>query len=145
MKVLSVQQPFATLLVLGLKPDETRSWATKHRGETGIHASKKIDKESCRREPIKSALAAHGFDETNLPTGCIVGIGNIMDCYKVIEDTGYSAVLENGEVIEGENYHFGYFEKDRFAWRMADMQQIKPIPAKGQLGLWNYQEGDPHG
>lgn len=142
MKILSVQQPFATLIVLGLKPDETRSWERKHRGEIGIHASMKIDKESCRREPIKSALAAHGYNESNLPTGAIIGIGNLTGCHKVIEDCGHAALLGNGEIIEGDNYFFGWYDPDRFAWRMADMRQIEPIPAKGQLGLWNYYMGD---
>lgn len=138
MKVISVQQPFATLIALGLKPDETRSWATKYRGEIGIHASKTIDKESYRRSPIKEALAAHGYDENNLPTGAIIAIGNITGCHKVVEDAGYCAQLDNGEVVEGDNYYFGWFGKGRFAWRMADMRQIEPIAAKGQLQIWNY-------
>lgn len=141
MKILSVQQPFATLIVLGLKPDETRSWLTKYRGQIGIHASQKIDKESCRQWPIKEVLASHGYDETNLTTGCIIGIGNITDCQRVHVDEGNRAVLENNDIIEGDNYYFGWFGKGRFSWRMSDMKTIEPIPAKGQLGLWKW-EGD---
>ena len=39
MKVLSIQQPYASLIMLGFKTIETRSWATKYRGELLIHAS----------------------------------------------------------------------------------------------------------
>lgn len=145
MKVLSVRQPHATLLALGLKLNETRSRRTKHRGETGIHASKGIDKESCRRELIKSVLAAYGYDETNLPTGCIIAIGNLKDCLEVVKSGSRSsilaqraALLSNGQTVEGNEYEFGWYEEGRFAWEMADMKQIEPIPAKGQLGLWNY-------
>lgn len=39
MKVISIMQPWATLIVLGHKKIETRSWNTKYRGEILIHAS----------------------------------------------------------------------------------------------------------
>lgn len=39
MKVLSLLQPWASLVVLGHKKIETRSWKTDYRGEILIHAS----------------------------------------------------------------------------------------------------------
>jgi len=39
-KVLSLLQPWATLVVMGIKKIETRSWSTTHRGALLIHASK---------------------------------------------------------------------------------------------------------
>lgn len=39
MKVLSIRQPWATLICLGVKPIENRTWQTKHRGALAIHAS----------------------------------------------------------------------------------------------------------
>jgi hypothetical protein len=47
MKVISIIQPWATLIAIGEKKFETRSWSTKYRGELAIHASKKIDKAAC--------------------------------------------------------------------------------------------------
>lgn len=41
MKVLSIKEPFATLIANGLKKIETRSWKTNYRGEIFIHASGK--------------------------------------------------------------------------------------------------------
>ena len=41
MKVLSVKEPFATLITNGIKKIETRSWKTNYRGELFIHASGK--------------------------------------------------------------------------------------------------------
>ena len=41
MKVLSVKEPFATLILNGIKKIETRSWKTNYRGELFIHASGK--------------------------------------------------------------------------------------------------------
>lgn len=39
MKVLSLTEPFATLILNGSKIVETRSWKTSYRGELYIHAS----------------------------------------------------------------------------------------------------------
>ena len=41
MRVLSVKEPFATLILNGIKKIETRSWKTNYRGELFIHASGK--------------------------------------------------------------------------------------------------------
>ncbi len=46
MKVLSLTEPYATLIKENRKLVETRSWKTKYRGELYIHASAtKISKE----------------------------------------------------------------------------------------------------
>ena len=41
MKAITIIQPWATLIALGEKQFETRSWFTKHRGELAIHAGKR--------------------------------------------------------------------------------------------------------
>lgn len=38
MKVLTLHQPWASLIALGVKSIETRSWSTKYRGPLAIHA-----------------------------------------------------------------------------------------------------------
>lgn len=43
MKALSIQQPWAYLIVNGLKDIENRNWSTSYRGFILIHAGKKID------------------------------------------------------------------------------------------------------
>lgn len=40
MKALSIKQPWAALVVHGIKDIENRTWSTKRRGEVLIHASK---------------------------------------------------------------------------------------------------------
>lgn len=136
MKVISIIQPWATLIALGEKKFETRSWRTKHRGELAIHASKKIDKKICRLEPYKSVLAKQGFSENNLPVGVILATCNLTDCLKVWKDIGTGAALDGWKSVSGNEYMFGDFSEGRFAWNLQDIIQIEPIPAKGQLGLW---------
>lgn len=43
MKVLTIKQPWATLIMQGYKRFEFRSWQTKYRGDLLIHAGKGID------------------------------------------------------------------------------------------------------
>lgn len=139
MKAITVIQPWATLLALGLKKNETRSWATKHRGPVAIHAGKKIDKAACRREPIRSVLAAHGYTEHNLPTGAVLALGNLSVCRESVEAGPSGYELDDGSRITSTERDFGDFTPGRFAWGMTGVRQLDtPIPAKGQLGLWNF-------
>ena len=70
MKCLSLKQPYAQLLVSGKKIIEIRTWNTKYRGPFLIHASKKINKEVCKRLKI---------EQTKLVTGAIIGKANVYD------------------------------------------------------------------
>jgi hypothetical protein len=41
-KALSIHQPFAWLIVSGIKPVENRSWNARYRGPLLIHASRRL-------------------------------------------------------------------------------------------------------
>ena len=43
MKAITVHQPWASLLTLGYKGYETRSWATSYRGPILIHAGRNAE------------------------------------------------------------------------------------------------------
>jgi len=141
MKAITLIQPWATLIALGEKLNETRGWATWHEGELAIHAGKKIDREACIREPIRSTLAKHGYTADNLPTGAVIAICNLQRCSRVISVGEDSATLSEGEKVSGNEFHFGHYENGRFAWGLSDIKQLlEPIPAKGQQRLWNWNE-----
>lgn len=44
MKAITLTQPWATLVAIGAKRIETRSWATRYRGPLAIHAAKGIER-----------------------------------------------------------------------------------------------------
>ncbi|MED0736248.1 ASCH domain-containing protein [Aneurinibacillus thermoaerophilus] len=139
MKVITIIQPWATLIAIGKKGFETRSWATKHRGPLAIHAGKKIDKDACRHKRFREVLAKHGYDEKTLPTGVIVATCRLADCHRVIMDFGFSAKLEGGYRVTDNEYLFGDYSQGRYAWRLRDVSSLsEPIPAKGQLSLWEH-------
>ena len=72
-KVLTVQQPFASLIADGKKCIEHRSWRTHYRGPLVIHAGKGIDREECRRR---------GYDADALPRGVTLCTVELYDCYE---------------------------------------------------------------
>ena len=76
MKVLTIKQPFASLITEGYKEYEFRTWKTKYRGDILIHAGKTVDKKAMEK-----------FKDYNLtyPTGCIIAKVNITDCIKIDE------------------------------------------------------------
>lgn len=43
MKVITIKQPFATLIAAGIKEYEFRTWKTKHKGEILIHTGKGVE------------------------------------------------------------------------------------------------------
>ncbi len=49
MKVLTLKQPWATLVAEGIKKYEFRSWKTNYRGKILIHAGTGIDKKELEK------------------------------------------------------------------------------------------------
>lgn len=146
MKAITIHQPWATLIALGEKRFETRSWATKHRGELAIHASKHILREACEREPFRSVLARHGYTANNLPTGAVVAVTELKECFKVHHDELGGVIALESETRKthfntlDKEFAFGWYESGRYAWELRVVQRLpEPIPAKGQQGLWNWE------
>lgn len=132
MKALSLTQPWATLIAIGAKRIETRSWSTKHRGLIAIHAAKGFPKEArenCRLSPFVRGL--RGFDYTTLPLGQIIATARLIDVRPTKpydDDDSFRATDECA---------FGDYTPGRFAWLLDDVTALPvPIPCKGALGLW---------
>ena len=137
MKTLSLTQPWATLIAIGAKKIETRSWGTNHRGPLVIHASKAFPRDAqdfCAKEPFRTVLQTHfGPDwyPNDLPLGCILAITTLKTCMRMTEH------LIAG--IESPERDFGNYEVGRYAWFLGEPHVLpEPIPAKGSLGLWEY-------
>ncbi|MDD4187648.1 MAG: ASCH domain-containing protein [Bacilli bacterium] len=132
MKVLSVQEPWASLVKEQIKQIETRSWKTNYRGELYIHASKKIctKKEFAEYTPQISLLKEPIFDY-----GCIIAKCILDDCILMTEE--FIEEIKNNKI----EYLCGDYQVGRYAWILKDIKPlVKPIPAKGSLGIWKYKE-----
>jgi hypothetical protein len=156
MKAISLIQPWASLVVVGAKQIETRSWRTQHRGRVAVHASKKWDKglgDIANSEPFLSALG-HAWEVMNTqgevlrsttPLGKIIGTVDIVDCGIIEEEPGGKVMIRyerdgNGLRFplehEGE-LAFGDYRPGRYAWMLANPCILaQAIPYRGALGLW---------
>ncbi len=133
MKAISLLQPWATLVVMGIKTIETRSWGTKHRGPILIHASLGKSGGIFACEP---AFKKYIADFKKLPFGAIVGQATITDVIRV-EHLGMTDESINRLTLEEKA--FGDYSEGRYAWIMEDHLQFdNPIPARGTLSIWEY-------
>ena len=140
MKALSFTQPQATLVALGAKRIDTRSWSTGYRGRLAIHASGRITKEGialCWQPHVRAALEAAGYgagsgsrrNPFNLPLGAVLAIATLVDVQRI-----------QSENAPGEpEYSFGDYTPGRYAWYLEEVYRLpSPIPAKGHLGLFTF-------
>lgn len=132
MKVLSLKEPWATLIAKKKKCIETRSWKTQYRGELYIHASlSRLDGETKKRTELMEL-----FNEEELQYGKIICKCKLVDCIKMTEE--YINKIKKENKIE---YICGYYSVGRYAWILEDIQVLqKPISAKGKLNIWTYNE-----
>ena len=133
MKALSLLQPYASLIAIGAKKIETRSWSTKYRGPLAIHASRSNKNKLLRfMEPFLKALRGIGI----LPLGAIVATCNLVDCIKMTPE-----FVDFVKSAEGYEIDFGVYEVGRYAWILEDVKPLeKPISASGALSLWEWEE-----
>lgn len=149
MNAISLWQPYAQLMVIREKGNETRSWPTNFRGTVAIHAAKTDPEAVYKLLPaeivmaIYEALERHGFgplDTEALPRGAVIGTVDIVGCLKVVHRTLRSATLEDGTIVEGKELVFGDYTQGRYIWRLANQVLFdKPVPARGRQGFWNWE------
>lgn len=126
MKVLSIKEPWASLIMNGTKKIETRSWKTKYRGEIYIHASSSKAK-------ITKPEVYELIKDMNFKCGYIICKCNLVDCIYMTDE-----YVNDMKINHYEEYICGHYEVGRYAWIVEDVKVIEPIEAKGKLGLWNY-------
>ena len=125
MKALTIKQPWATLIVEGLKKYEFRTWKTNYRGKILIHAGLSLEQKHSNK------FKDYKFDYIK---GAIIGEVEIIDCVLVDEELNKKLQREN--ILVYGNDHIGVY-----AWKLDNVKKYKiPIYIKGKLGLWNYEE-----
>lgn len=138
-KAISIKQPYATLLLMGIKKFETRSWKTKFRGEICIHSSKAVDKEGMK---ILKEVLGQKFNSLDFPTGAILGKIQILDCFQCVKKDNNRVLLDNGKEISNteSEYYFGDFSVGRYAWEIKPIIKFEnPIYCNGKLGIWELE------
>jgi hypothetical protein len=108
-KVLTVKQPWAFLIVMGIKPVENRDWQTTHRGLLLIHAGQSYD-------PQPDLEREFGIDPKRLTYGAVIGSVELTD---IVTD------------------HPSRFFVGRYGWVLQNARPIDPVPLRGQLRIFN--------
>lgn len=172
MKVISVQQPFATLLVQGHKIIETRSWKTKHRGPILIHASESkkhfhlaatdpFIQYNCKDDfAIEESINNGNYTITSKPVlkvnidafafGAIIGMVTLIDILatediQLLADTNTKMPVCGKQLPLNWQHEiaFGDYSNGRYGWLMAEPILFpNPIKAKGKLSVWDYDIQD---
>lgn len=137
MKAITIKQPWASLIVSGVKDIENRTWNTHFRGRILVHASldnilKRVeffdDILSC--EQIRNITQKGKNTEifgSHLPVKAIIGSVEIVDC--VINHPSIWANKTN--IMRGD--------APIYNWVLANPIEFpEPIPIKGRLGFWDY-------
>lgn len=145
MKGLSLTQPWATLVAIGAKRIETRSWRTNYRGSLAIHASAGFPGDCralCREPAFMEALRRAGINgPADLPRGAIVGMARLVDIATTEQLVMVGRVSpEAGGTWEltPREREFGNYGPERYGWLLRPIGRLAdPIPWKGSLGLWD--------
>jgi len=106
MRAITIQQPWASLIVCGIKDVENRSWKTPP-GEILVHAGKRID--LCAMDQF-----GHLLDDA--PTGALIGSVRITE---TVTDSSSEWAMP-----------------DCWHWLLADAKECDPIPMLGRQGIW---------
>ncbi|MBE6141031.1 MAG: ASCH domain-containing protein [Firmicutes bacterium] len=126
MKVITLKQPWATLVAEGLKKYEFRSWKLNYRGEILIHAGKGIDKD---------AMDKFKHLNLNFPHSRIVARVNILDCIELNQEINKNIIKQN-ELVYGHKYN-----RTGYAWKLEVIEKINNNKeVSGKQGIWNLEK-----
>lgn len=121
MKVLSVRQPWASLIFAdkpGWKNIENRDWPTKYRGWLYIHAAARKWTKTEAREAWEICKAAGlWLAPDKMPLGGIIGMVKVVDCVR---------------------RHSSPWFGGPWGWVLSNPYPLPFEPCAGQLGLFDY-------
>ena len=125
-KVLTLTQPWASLVILGQKQWETRSWRTNYTGPLVIHAALGFPRWA--QDLLQEEEFARVLGNSRLPRGELMGVVNLWCCKPTDEVVRRQGNLEKA---------FGDWSPGRWAWGLQHPRRAqRPVRAKGSLGLW---------
>ena len=130
MKAITIKEPYATLIKEGLKEYEFRTWKTNYRGEILIHAGKSSNKE---------ALDRFKYLNLDYSNGKIIAKAKLTDCILVDDNFRKKYLKKDKNVYHNLLKNDG---KKLYAFKIENVEVIKPIKINGKLSLWEYKNID---
>ncbi|MEA5574692.1 DNA N-6-adenine-methyltransferase [Calothrix sp. UHCC 0171] len=130
LKAISLWQPWASLIPLGLKHYETRSWKTNYRGKLLICSTTNNPKHYREYLKIREELQLPDWDEDNFPHGQVIALVDLVDCIEMTPE--FIAQQSRTEILCGD------WQVGRYAWKLENIQPItEPFVVKGKQGLFS--------
>ncbi len=131
LKAISLWQPWASLIPLGLKHYETRSWKTNYRGKLLICSTAKSTNAQYQQYlKICNEVELPPWDETNFPHGQAIALCDLTDCIQMTAE--FIEQQSETEILCGD------WQVGRYAWKLENIQPItEPFAVKGKQGLFN--------
>ena len=136
MKVITLWQPYASLIAFGLKGYETRHWSTPYRGKLAIHAAKrKMTADDIDLwDIVKGVYASYLPLAEVLPLGAVTAIATLADCKEMRSYNGRGEI--NSHNLSEIEEMVGHWEDGRFAWSLEQVERLtEPIAWVGGQGL----------
>jgi hypothetical protein len=141
MKVISIWNPYAILLVRGFKNIETRGWPAPRtiiKKRIGIASTKIIRPE--QRSVLSDEVFRFYYEKTGLscdlnqlPNGYLLGTAVLSSC-DIITDDDLNDITEEEQI-------YGIYETGRYAWRFREQTIFDtPIPVRGAQGIWELDD-----
>lgn len=137
MKTLSIRQPWAFLIIEGLKDIENRTWQTNYRGELLIHTGKTFDFNALDylynqgMVDLCTTIVKHFKIRRNL--------NQKIYCADTSEMGGIIGKVNLDEIVT--NSKSKWADKGCFHWKLSGAKPIEFIPCAGKLLLYetNYK------
>lgn len=153
MRCLTLTQPWATLVAIGAKRIETRSWKTSYRGPLAIHAAKGFPRsarefttEAVCYEAVKSKCRQWDINDREFgfpayPLGVVLATCNLVDCLPTESVGCLPGVFDDYPDLDTSNEReFGDYAPGRWGWVLEDVKPLEtPVEVKGALGLWAWE------
>ena len=129
MRTLTVCQPYAELILRGLKRVENRAWPIDYRGAILLHAGKS--------EKFFTA-DNYGIPREAMAFGAVVGVAQLRGCIRCRTARGFdSAVLEAWPWLDGHEHAEG-----PYCWILEDVFRFaEPVPYRGMPGIFDIPAG----
>jgi hypothetical protein len=135
MKALSLLEPWASLVALGEKRIETRSWAPPQGImpiRIAIHASKS-------REAIDDGTAEELFGMTRHSCPDPWPLGRVVAVVTLVKAVPTEKIRDDISHFHPNELAFGNYSDGRWGWVFDDLslrRLAEPVPCRGMLGLW---------